>query len=65
MLLNTDMQLCDNPLPKVKEIKSNFILPESLNTGLEQQKTNWTPMSAAPEAKLLNNTGKYLSLSQK
>ena len=59
MLLNTDMQLCDNPLPKVKEINLNFILPESLNTGREQQKTNWTSMSAAPEAKLLNKTGKY------
>ena len=34
-----------------------FISPESLNTSREQQKTNWSPMSAAPEATLLNNTG--------
>ena len=45
--------------------QSNFISPESLNTGREQRKANWSPMSAAPEAKLLNNTGEYLSLSQK
>ena len=45
--------------------QSNFISLESLNTGREQRKTNWSPMSAAPEAKLLNNTGEYLSLSQK
>ena len=31
---------------------------------MEQRKTNWSPMSAAPETKLLNNTGEYLSLSQ-
>ena len=42
-----------------------FISPESLSTGREQRKTSWSPMSAAPEAKLLNNTGEYLSLSQK
>ena len=36
-----------------------------MNTGWEQRKTNWSLMSAAPEAKLLNNTGEYLSLSQK
>ena len=46
-------------------LKSNlFISPESLNTGREQRKTNWSPMSAAPEAKLLNNTGEYLIITK-
>ena len=41
-----------------------FISPESLNTVREQRKTNWSPMSAAPEAKLLNNTGEYLIITK-
>ena len=41
-----------------------FISPESLNIGREQRKTNWSPMSAAPEAKLLNNTGEYLIITK-
>ena len=41
-----------------------FISPESLNTGREQRKTNWSPMSATPEAKLLNNTGEYLIITK-
>ena len=47
---------------KVNQIK--FISPESLKTGREQRKTNWSPMSAAPEAKLLNNTGEYLIITK-
>ena len=47
---------------KSNQIK--FISPESLNTGREQRKTNWSPMSAAPEAKLLNNTGEYLIITK-
>ena len=38
-----------------------FISPESLNIGREQRKTNWSPMSAAPEAKLLNNYRRVLN----
>ena len=45
-------------------INIKFISPESLNTGREQRKTNWSPMSSAPEAKLLNNTGEYLIIKK-
>ena len=47
-----------------REDQIKFISPESLNTGREQRKTNWSPMSAAPEAKLLNNTGEYLIITK-
>ena len=66
-IIAEDLKL--QPFKKIKgqRIKSNqikFISPESLNTGWEQRKTNWSPMSAAPEAKLLNNTGEYLIITK-